>query len=157
MRKIINVLVILFAVALFFTVNSYTTKLMEWQLIEHKDCTLPPQVCPAYYIPTESTVGYVIIVALIILSLSDLFLSRKFEKAEKVAKVDIQQKVKTLTEDQKKLYDILAASGALFQSDLVEKSGMDKVKVTRELDKMEGFGIIERKRRGMSNMVVLKK
>ena len=33
---------------------------------------------------------------------------------------------------------------------------MTKVKVTRILDKLEGRGLVERKRRGMTNVVMLK-
>lgn len=46
--------------------------------------------------------------------------------------------------------------GTLFQSDIVEKTGFDKVKVTRILDRLEGKQLIERKRRGMTNVVILK-
>jgi uncharacterized membrane protein len=49
-----------------------------------------------------------------------------------------------------------AAQGTLFQSDLVEQVGFDKVKVTRILDRLEGKQLIERKRRGMTNVVILK-
>jgi len=48
------------------------------------------------------------------------------------------------------------SEGTIFQSDLVEKSGFDKVKVTRILDRLEGKQIIERKRRGMTNIVILR-
>jgi len=48
------------------------------------------------------------------------------------------------------------AEGTIFQSDLVEKSDFSKVKVSRILDKLEGRQLIERKRRGMTNVVVLK-
>lgn len=48
------------------------------------------------------------------------------------------------------------AQGTIFQSDLVEKVGFSKVKVTRILDRLEGHQLIERKRRGMTNVVVLK-
>ena len=44
----------------------------------------------------------------------------------------------------------------MFQSDLVEKSEFPKAKVSRILDKMEARGLLERKRRGMANAVVLK-
>jgi predicted transcriptional regulator len=46
--------------------------------------------------------------------------------------------------------------GSMFQADLVDKSNFDKVKVTRILDRLEGRQIIERKRRGMTNIVILK-
>ncbi|MFH1786813.1 MAG: MarR family transcriptional regulator [archaeon] len=62
-----------------------------------------------------------------------------------------------LAEDEKRLYEeIKKADGAIFQAELVEKAGMTKVKVTRILDKLEGKGVIERKRRGMTNVVILK-
>ena len=66
--------------------------------------------------------------------------------------------LKGLLPDEKKLVTVLSDNdGTLFQSDLVDKSGFDKVKVTRILDKLEGKGFIERKRRGMSNVVILKR
>ena len=44
----------------------------------------------------------------------------------------------------------------MFQADLVDKCGFGKVKVTRILDGLENKGLVERKRRGMSNIVILK-
>ncbi len=55
------------------------------------------------------------------------------------------------------LYEkIFAGGGVMFQSDLVEQSGFAKAKVSRILDKMEARGIVEKRRRGMTNAVVLK-
>lgn len=47
-------------------------------------------------------------------------------------------------------------NGAIFQKDLMERLNIGKVGITRLLDKLEAKQIIERKRRGMSNIVVLK-
>jgi uncharacterized membrane protein len=47
-------------------------------------------------------------------------------------------------------------NGAIFQATLMEKLGIGKVGLTRLLDKLEAKQIIERKRRGMNNIVVLK-
>lgn len=47
-------------------------------------------------------------------------------------------------------------NGAIFQSTLMEKLGIGKVGMTRILDKLESKQIIERKRRGMNNIVILK-
>ena len=44
----------------------------------------------------------------------------------------------------------------MFQRDLMEKLEIGKVKTTRLLDKLESKQIIERKRRGMNNIIVLK-
>ncbi len=51
---------------------------------------------------------------------------------------------------------IIKSGGSIFQSELTERTGLSKVKVTRILDKLEGRGLIERKRRGMTNVVILK-
>ena len=53
-------------------------------------------------------------------------------------------------------HNTLTKQETIFQSDLVEKTEFDKVKVSRILDKLEGRQLIERKRRGMTNVVVLK-
>ena len=47
-------------------------------------------------------------------------------------------------------------NGTLFQADLMEKLGIGKVGITRLLDKLEAKQLIERKRRGMNNVVVLR-
>lgn len=65
---------------------------------------------------------------------------------------------KTLSAENKSIFDLVVqANGAILQGELVAKSGMDKVKVSRILDKLEMLGLIERRRHGMSNLVVLKK
>lgn len=64
---------------------------------------------------------------------------------------------KLLDKEEKAIVKVLeAAQGTLFQSDIVEQSKFDKVKVTRVLDRLEGKQLIERKRRGMTNVVILK-
>ncbi len=62
-----------------------------------------------------------------------------------------------LDSDEKKIVKILQSeNGAIFQSSLMEKLEIGKVGITRLLDKLEAKQIIERKRRGMNNIVVLK-
>jgi len=46
-------------------------------------------------------------------------------------------------------------NGGIFQKDLMEKLEIGKVGMTRLLDKLESKQIIERKRRGMNNFVIL--
>ncbi|MEM4554969.1 MAG: MarR family transcriptional regulator [Candidatus Anstonellaceae archaeon] len=65
--------------------------------------------------------------------------------------------ISSLSLEEKKIIDILKENdGSVFQSDIKNKLGYSKVKVTRLLDKLEQKGIIERKRRGMANLVLLK-
>lgn len=60
-------------------------------------------------------------------------------------------------EDERKIVRIIAdEGGTLFQSQLVEMSGFSKSKVSIVLDRLEARGILERRRHGMSNVVVLK-
>ena len=67
--------------------------------------------------------------------------------------VDLSQ----LSDEELRIHHYLQEhKGSAFQSDLVRELGLTKVKVTRLLDKLEGFGLLERKRRGMTNVVVLR-
>ncbi len=66
--------------------------------------------------------------------------------------------LKNLDGDEKKIMNLLLENkGSLFQSELVNLTGLSKVKVTRILDSLDGQGLIERKRRGMTNIVVLRR
>lgn len=58
--------------------------------------------------------------------------------------------------EDKQVYKILQDEGAIFQADLIEKTGYSKSRVTRIVDRLEGVGVVERKRRGMTNVIVLK-
>lgn len=62
-----------------------------------------------------------------------------------------------LNDDEKKIYEIVKGkNGSAYQTDLIKETGFSKVKITRILDKMELSEILERKRRGMTNIIVLK-
>ncbi|GBE20233.1 MAG TPA: MarR family transcriptional regulator [Candidatus Pacearchaeota archaeon] len=72
---------------------------------------------------------------------------------EKKKKLDLSG----LDKDDKKVVDLLLEENkAMFQSDLMEKLNIGKVKTTRLLNRLEDKGLIERKRRGMNNIVVLR-
>jgi uncharacterized membrane protein len=51
---------------------------------------------------------------------------------------------------------IIDERGTIFQSQLVDRSGYSKSKVSLILDRLEAKKILERKRHGMSNAIVLK-
>ena len=81
---------------------------------------------------------------------------------EKIIIKKVQEKKKKLDlsgldKDERKVIDILQQeSGGMFQASLMEKLGIGKVKMTRLLDKLEAKQLIERKRRGMNNILILK-
>jgi uncharacterized membrane protein len=59
--------------------------------------------------------------------------------------------------DEKKIVSlIIDEGGTIFQSQLVDRSGYSKSKVSLILDRLEAKKILERKRRGMSNVIILK-
>ncbi|MDO8622941.1 MAG: MarR family transcriptional regulator [archaeon] len=81
---------------------------------------------------------------------------------EKIIVKTIREKKKKLNlegleNDERKVIDLLLAeNGTMFQASLMEKMEIGKVGMTRLLDKLEAKQLIERKRRGMNNVVVLK-
>ncbi|HLC22163.1 MAG TPA: hypothetical protein VJJ79_00115 [Candidatus Nanoarchaeia archaeon] len=76
------------------------------------------------------------------------------EKKEELAYNQVDRE--TLTEEERKIYDLLRIKdGSMYQSELIQETGFSKVQMTRILDRMEGRKIIERKRRGMTNVIIL--
>jgi uncharacterized membrane protein len=68
-----------------------------------------------------------------------------------------QEVSKTLKDDEMKVYQtVLVAGGVMNQGDLVAKSGLSKTTVSRTLDLLESRGLVEKRRRGMGNVVLLK-
>jgi uncharacterized membrane protein len=81
---------------------------------------------------------------------------------ERIVIKKIKDKKKKITLEgldglEKKVITILQnENGAIFQRTLMERLEIGKVGVTRLLDKLESKQLIERKRRGMNNIIVLK-
>ena len=106
----------------------------------------------------QTWISLAIIVIIIVIGLAIMFTKPK----EKIIIKKVQEKkkkldLKGLDKDEKKVIDLLLKENkAVFQADLMEKLEIGKVKTTRLLDKLEAKQLIERKRRGMSNIVVLK-
>jgi len=108
----------------------------------------------------------VVLVFSIILGASGTFilLSRPVEAGEPLWKQTLEEKrkhweeiSKTLKDDERKVYEaILEAGGVINQSELPEKTGLSKTSVSRALDLLESRGLVERRRRGMGNVILLK-
>ena len=65
--------------------------------------------------------------------------------------------ISKLDNDEKTIYNIIKDNqGSTYQTDLIKETGYSKVKITRILDKLEQKDVLERKRRGMTNIIVLK-
>ena len=63
---------------------------------------------------------------------------------------------KTLKSDEQKIYEAIIGEGIIAQSELVAKTGLPKSNVSRALYALENKGLIERRRRGMGNIILLK-
>ena len=154
-RKRLGLALIGLAAGLFFVVLSLTLYVINVNNFLHSDCPLPPGVCPLHKaVPAESLFGFGIDGILAAIGLF-LFFSKE-QQTQIVNKDKLKSISDSLEGDDRKIFGMVIDSGAIFQSELVEKSGVTKVKVTRILDKLEAKGLIERKRRGMTNIVMLK-
>jgi len=72
-------------------------------------------------------------------------------------KVDLSRVLDGVEDEAEKavLSLVVESGGSAFQSDLVERSGFSKGKVSLVLDRLEARGIIQRKRSGMTNLVTI--
>jgi uncharacterized membrane protein len=109
-------------------------------------------------IAVQTWISLAIVGVILIIGIALMFIKPK----ERVVVRTIKEKRKkkdysSLDKNEKKVVDLLLNEGnAMFQASLMEKLQIGKVGVTRLLDKLEAKQIIERKRRGMNNIVVLK-
>lgn len=126
-----------------FITYSFNTALKD---IVNSTCDHGP-TCPmnaTINFQTNLSIG--IIIAVILFGLYLIFYTKKPRRS-----------TPNLDKEEKFVYDeISKANGTIFQSELMEKTNLNKVKITRILDRLEGKGIAERKRRGMTNIVILK-
>ncbi len=113
---------------------------------------LKMEECPGHKSNTSWLIALSFGIAFLTLGSGLLLLFIPLRKEEQV-KVDLAK----LDEEERKIHDLLKTNeGSMYQSDLIKETDFSKVKITRILDKMEGRKLIDRKRRGMTNIIVLK-
>lgn len=115
--------------------------------------------CPMYLTINQQTYLALSIVGVIIIFAGVLIFTKPKERivVRKVKEKKKKPDLSKLDKDEKKVVELLSKENrAMFQKTLMEKLDIGKVKTTRLLDKLEAKQVIERKRRGMNNMVVLK-
>jgi uncharacterized membrane protein len=108
-------------------------------------------------ITQQTYLSLAIVAILIIISLVLIFTKPK----EKIIIKKVPQKkrifnLEGLRKEDRQAFRTIQENKTIFQADLIEKLGFGKAKVSRILDRLENKGLIERKRRGMTNVVVLK-
>ena len=115
--------------------------------------------CPhSKNIPLQSYVGFSIVFVLAGIGIFMVLSSKKYQEELTENEKKLEKMLAKLKKDEKEICELIKENNeVIFQSELVEKTGFSKVKVSRILDKLEGIGLIERRRRGMTNLVLLRK
>ena len=154
-QKSLGIILIVFAIFLIIIVSSLKVNLDEQgaflcEIVE-SDPTLDMEECPAH---KNNSPSWLIMIAFgisFLIFASGIYLTTVQKKSKK--KVDLSN----LNEDEQKLIGLIKENeGSMYQSDLIKELDISKVQLTRILDKLENKKVIERKRRGMANLVVLK-
>ena len=121
-------------------------------------CTHGPTCSMFDTIAIQTWISLAITLVILVIGIVIMF-SKPKEKViikkvkEKKKKIDMSK----LDDKEKKAIEFLKEeNGGMFQADLMDKLEIGKVGITRLLDKLEAKQLIERKRRGMTNLVVLK-
>ena len=154
--KHIGVILIGICIILLFVLFSFINELNE---DNEAACGCAAGTCPmSAGLPLYTYIGVSVILIVGILGIYLVITARGIERIEFEDKKKLAEGLKTLNEDEKKIYEeVYRSDGVIFQSDLVEKTKLPKAKVSRILDKLEGRGLVERRRRGIHNLVLLKK
>ena len=156
-NKHVGILVVGISVLFFFIVMSFNKALNS---IVELSCT-HGEMCPMQAtLQTQEIISYGLMGLLLLVGLFMIF----FMKDEKVyiekkhiSDEEKKTKLENLDDEERSVMNIvLRKEGSVYQSDLIKELKVSKVKVSRLLDKLEGKGLIERKRRGMTNVIVLR-
>ncbi len=155
-NKHVGFIVIGIAVVLIFIIFLFQGALND---IVTATCSMETTACPmTESINKQTYLALGVVGILLILGLVMVFNKPK----ERVIIKNIKEKRKKLdlsgldAKEREVIALLEKENGTIFQADLMERLGSGKVGITRLLDKLEAKQIIERKRRGMNNVVVLK-
>jgi len=161
----IGLIIIGIALLLGFVVFSFNQALSE---IVNTSCSHGP-TCPMWgTINFQTQVGAGIMALVILVGLYFIFFVKDKKEyipqnpitqilPKKITKEAYSTVLSKMATDEKKVFElVLEKNGSIYQSELVEKTLFGKVKMTRVLDKLENQGLVERKRRGMTNIVTVK-
>jgi len=148
---IVGISVVIVAIVLLF--NSGLKDIVDESCDHGATCTM--------YDTIRMQTGLSLIIAGLVFLIGMFFILSKEEERIVIKKVKervVKKKIDLsgLDREEKKVVGILRReNGAFFQKSVMEELDCGKVKMTRLVDKLEAKGLVERKRRGMNNILVL--
>lgn len=158
-NKHVGVLVFLISVLIFFIIFSYNITLEK---IVAASCTHGDS-CPMYgTINVQKTISYILMGILILVAVAFFFRKDPETIVHRIIEKESLKEHKPvnldkLDDEEKQIVNLLKTNdGSIYQSDIIKETDWTKVKVTRILDKLEGKRVIDRKRRGLANVIILR-
>lgn len=147
---------VLFVIGFFYIRQSESFLLSQAKTGPEGECIHTGTVCPYEQLNELSVPKFLGLFAILLFFAGGAYLFLK-KTPQEAAAGKARKHAKNLGAEETKIFDLItAAEGMIFQNELVEKSQLSKVKITRILDKLEAKGLVERRRRGMTNVVILK-
>ncbi len=167
-NRLVGYLIIAIALLMGYVIYSYDAAILS---LAGSTCSLKGVFCPHEEVSRQLTqINMIILVLVAAIGIYLIFFSKEERivtkimrvkeqiQPKKITKANYHKIIESLNKDESSvLENIIDSQGSVMQSELADKTGMTKVKITRILDRLEGKGIIERKRRGMTNVVILKR
>lgn len=154
-NKQVGMLVIGIAVVIavvVFLFNNAMTNIVNTSCSHGPSCAMYGDIKTQTYV-SMAIIAVIIIIGIVLMLSKESVQIRTIKAREAKSKIDLTG----LDKDEKQVIKIVQEeNGAIFQASLMEKMSIGKVGMTRLLDKLEAKQIIERKRRGMNNVIVLK-
>ncbi len=145
---------VIFIISLFnFTLNEIISA--SCGVMHGGSCPMSQTLNQQTYI-AFGVVGILIIVGLVLILSKQpekiIVKTRTIEKKKSEKRYDLSD----FKPEEKNVFELIKENKTIFQADIIDKTGFSKAKITRIIDRLEGSGFVERKRRGMTNVVVLK-
>ncbi len=154
---IIGISILIIAVIILF--NQGMTDIVAENCSHGPECSMYRTIKTQTYLSLTIALFVMVIGLFLIFSKeNERIIIKKIKPAAMLEPREFDKKsLENLNEDEKKVMNLLLENkGNIYQSDIIEKTNLNKVKITRILDSLEAQNLIERKRRGMTNIVVLK-
>ncbi|MCX6707725.1 MAG: MarR family transcriptional regulator [Candidatus Woesearchaeota archaeon] len=149
----VGIMILVIALFILFLIVSYNKALQD---ITSATCSMGPTCSMNTAINAQKTISYGLVGLLVLGSLYIIFFMKEKLDPSEVTKPS-KKVLSKLDETEKKIIELISNNqGSMYQSDIMKEMDLSKVKITRLLDKLESSGLVERKRRGMTNIVVMR-